>query len=139
MGKDLLATPSQFDKFGLTLVRTIVDLSVRATTPLVAIGTQAMDFGLMLVEQDAHAAGVYPDMSFSDDQPIKGWIWKHREIIQDHTTVGVYEFQNKIRRDLKGARKIDDSELILLLENVAVAGTTFTTTCEGLVRMVFLK
>ena len=86
---DLLNTPSQFQKYGLTLVRTIVSIIVRPTVLVGATGLQAVDYGIALVGQDALAASALPDLNFADDSPVKGWIWRTRVYVEDHTTAGL--------------------------------------------------
>ena len=137
---DLLATPSQFDKFGLTLVRTILQLTFRPTTLFAAVGLQAYDVAMALLEQDAASANVFPDMSFADDSPGRGWIYRNRVMVEDHTTAGaIVPTSQRLFADLKGMRKINDMELFLLFENNSAQGTSFTVHAEGLVRMVYLR
>ncbi len=136
---DLMATPSQFDKHGLTLVRTIVMLTIRPTTLAAAAGLAAHDIGIALVDQDALAAGALPDLNFGDDSPIKGWIFRKRVIIEDSSTAGIISpTSQRIELDLKSKRLIGDSELILIMNQNVAQGTGFTTHTEGLIRCLFL-
>jgi len=137
--EDLLETPSQFDKFGLTLVHTIVQLSIMPTTLFGAVGVNALDMGIAVIEQDAFAALALPDFNFPDDQPGRGWIYKERFIVQDHTTAGAVPTIQRVERRLKSKRKIDDMELLMIFSNFNISGTTFTVRVEGLIRQYFLR
>jgi len=137
--EDLLSTPSQFDKFGLTVVRTILTLTVRPTTLFAAAGVQAVDLGIQLVEQDAFAAFALPDLNFADDQPGRGWLYRDRVILTDHISTGAVRTEYRIFKDLKGKRKIDDMELIYTMQNSPVSGTSFSANVEGLIRLFVLR
>ena len=137
--EDLLATPSQFDKFGLTLVHTILGLTVYANIPSVATGVQAVDLSIFLIEQDAEAASARPDTSFPDDQPGRGWIYKERFLLQNHTTPALVWPGVRVERRLRGKRKIDDMELMFRSGNFNVRGTPFDVNVDGFVRQYFLR
>ena len=134
-----METPSQFDKFGLTLVRSIMRLHIRPTTPVAAVGMQALDVGIALLEQDAFAAVAVPDMNFRDDQPGRGWVYRDRFMIEDNTSATAGVVRGDVVQDLKGKRKINDMELVLLIDNNSAVGTAFSVTTEGIVRLVFLR
>ena len=110
----------------------------RPDNPSAAVGLQAVDFGIGLIEQDAYAALALPDLNFGDDQPGRGWVWRHRMWVEDHTTAGSVPQAQRVSVDLKGKRKINDMELIFIINNNTVAGTAFSTRTEALVRQVFL-
>ena len=137
--KDLMATPSQFDKYGLTLVRTIAHIFCRPETPSAVVGLQAVDFGIAVIEQDAYAALALPDLNFGDDQPGRGWVWRHRMWIEDHTSSGAVPQAQRVSVDLKSKRKINDMELVFIINNNSVTGTAFSSRTEGLIRQVFLR
>ena len=118
-------------------MRTIVDLAVRPDTQFGAVGYTACDFGIAVIEQDALAAAALPDLNFGDDQPVRGWVFRKRMMIEDHTTA-VIERRQHLFLDLKSKRKIDDSELVLIINNNLVQGTAITTLTEGLIRCLFL-
>ena len=133
---DLMATPSQFSKHGLTLVRTIVNLSIRPESPFGVTGYQALDIGMGVVEQDALAASALPDLNFGDDTPIRGWVFRKRLLIEDHVTADI-ERLVRVDMDLKAQRLIGDAELVLIINNNGVLGTAFEVRTEGLLRCLF--
>jgi len=137
--EDLMETPSQFDKFGLTLIRTLVDLTIQPESLFGAVGVQALDFGIALLEQDAFAANAVPDLNFEDDSPGRGWVVRKRTMLQDHTTAGAVPTQRHILLDLKSKRKIGDMELVTMILSNSALGTPFTVNTQGLVRCLFLK
>ena len=137
--EDLLATPSQFDKYGLTVVRTLIHLSLQPGTLFGAVGTQAFDMAIGVIEQDAFAASALPDLNFPDDQPGRGYLWKERFIVNDHTTAGALPVTQSLMRDLKGRRKIDDMELVWWADNNTITGTAFAVRVEGQIRQLFMR
>ena len=134
-----MATPSQFDKFGLTLVHTIVNVHIRPVVLFGAIGIQAGDLAIALIEQDAAAASALPDTNFADDQPGRGWIYKARHVIEDHTTAGAVMSTVRVQERLKSKRKIGDMELLLLMSNFSIGGTNFSLKYSGFIRQYFLR
>ncbi len=137
--KDLLLTPSQFDKYGLTVDRTIVRLKLRPNAVFVTIGLQALDLGIGVFEQDSFAANALPDLNFADDQPGRGWLWRDRYMVEDHSTAGAVEVSTNVYMDLRGKRRIDDMELALLMTNNTAQGTAFSVLVEGLIRCHILR
>ncbi len=138
--QDLMATPSQFDKHGLTLVRTILDISVFPEVLFTVVGTQSASFGLALIEQDAFAGLALPDLNFADDTPGRGWIYRTRVTVADHTTAGaISPTHHRIFADVRGKRIIGDMELIAIFNNDPTLGTAFTVRFNGAIRQVFLE
>ena len=115
-----------------------MELTLEPSPLFGAVGQQAVDFGIGVVEQDALAAGALPDLNFPDDSPIRGWVFRKRIMLQDHTTVGVVPSMHRFELDLKSKRLIGDSELVLIIDNNSARGTAFSVETEGLIRCLYL-
>ena len=73
---DLTGALTQFQKQGLTLVRTIIGLTVRVQTLGAVVGSQQIGLGIGLIDEDALAASALPEVLTQGDFPVKGWIWR---------------------------------------------------------------
>ena len=132
----LMGGMSQIDSRGLTVARTIVRLSF---LPPVAVSDaiQGLHFGIGVVGQDAFAASAVPDADVDGDRPPRGWI------IRDSVAVpGAASMTNaapvRVELDIRGMRKVDDGELVLIMDSVAISGTPFIVRAFGIIRVVFL-
>ena len=115
-----------------------MDLNIRVSTRGAAVGVQALDLGIAVVDQDALAAGALPDLNFGDDSPVRGWVFRKRIIVEDHTTAGsISPSSATLFLDLKSQRMIGDTELVLIINNSNASGTAFSVHTEGLVRCLF--
>ena len=134
----LLATVVDQDAMGMTIVRTIIDLYVVPSTLSGAVGVMNINFGLMVADQEQFASSVLPDPNNMTDRPVGGWYWRHRLIIQDHTTAGSVPAMVSVHADLRGKRKIGHGEPILIGNNNLSSGTAFSIDCFGLIRTLVL-
>ena len=115
-------------------------MATRADVPFASVNMQAVDYGIAVIEQDALAASALPDLNFADDSPIRGWVFRKRIMVLDHTAPGSSGGLVPIvtHLDLKSRRKIDDSELVLIINNNNVDGAPGPVKTEGLIRCLFL-
>ena len=137
---DLTGALTQFQKQGLTLVRTIVHFTARVQTLGLVIGSQQLGMGIAIVDEDANAAGALPEVLTQGDFPVKGWIWRDIQQLNDHTSAGSTESKQiiDVEAELKSRRRIDDTDLLIIFENQDLLGGTFTIDIDGLVRSLFL-
>jgi len=119
-----------------TLVRSIVQLQLFSVTVAGAWGVQIADVGVGITSQEAFAAGVLADPATPGDQPSRGWIYRTRKVVAQNG-IGA-QVLYEITVDIRAGRKLDDGECYLILENTAVAGTTFTVRASGIVRQLWM-
>ncbi len=123
---------------GFTVVRTILNLWLMATAPAAGNdGYQRVDMGIGLVTSEAIGAGILPDPNDLTDAPIHDWIWRGKVVVaQDNVDVFPPE---KVYHDLRSQRKMAAGTLFFIAQNVALIGTAFTVTFQGLVRCLYLR
>ena len=119
------------EKKGMTLVRTIIDL----TCLLSAAGTGGViSMGLYLIQADALAALALPDVDISSE---KGWIWRTTRVISS-TNVNDISMNSRFIYDLKGNRKLpsEDHDIIFVMDAGTLSADVNT---DGLIRLLFKK
>ncbi len=119
-----------------TLVRTIIGLSLYSASVAGAWGTQTIDLGIGITSQEAFAAGVVADPITSGDQPSRGWIYRNRLVATQNGIGGAV--MTRLEVDIRAARKLDDGECYLVLNNSTDLGTSFTPQVTGLIRQLWL-
>ena len=120
---------------GMTLIRTIISVSAFSTTVAGAWGVQTVDIGIGVASQEAFAALVLPDPSSPVDKPPRGWIWKTNRIVSQNGAGGQVAYF--IEADIRGARKVENGEVYVIVDNNFVTGTSFTVTLRGLIRTLY--
>lgn len=124
------------ETLGMTTVRQIVDLSMVPPTAA-SDGQQSMFFAIGVVSQEAFISGTLPDPDSAADRPPRGWLYRGARIIRAAaamtTSSPVHVFA-----DMRGSRRVDDGELLMIFNNNALDGTAFSVLVEGMVRTVFL-
>ncbi len=93
------------------------------------------------MSQDAFGAGAVPDPKDVADRPVKGWLWRDQFIVADEQVAGFSRSQQsgaEVRMDLRGRRKLEASELVLIAENTATEGSSFSVRISGIIRCVAL-
>ena len=116
-------------KKGLTIVRTIIDISLTALTANTGV---LVACGLVLVEGDAFGASVFPDPLTDDEQP--GWLFRtHRRVESESTSVARQFIQEdiKARRTMRG----EDAEFLMIWESGAGANVRIA----GMIRVLAMK
>ena len=121
---------------GLTVVRTIVSLSF---VPPTAVSDGQVDIfaGIGVVSQEGFVSSVVPDADIQGDRPPRGWLYRDMRIVIGAASM-VTVVAQRMAADVRGSRKVDNGELILVLDAVNVDGTTFGVLTEGIIRCVFL-
>ncbi len=119
---------------GLTLVRTIIDLTIVPSASPTGFGAQAVDFAIGLTSQEAFAAGVLPDPNAEAEQPVTPWVYRTRVgIVQDLDVPRPV----RIQADIRGQRLIHGGELFWIIDNNILLGTAFSIHVAGLIRTLF--
>jgi len=119
---------------GVTLIRTIISIGICSQTVAGAYGAQAVDLAVGITSQEAFAATALPDPNAATDKPSRGWIWRTRRMVTQNSAGSPVHVD--VIADMRGARKIENGELFLVVNNSAVVGTAFTVEVSGLVRVL---
>ena len=128
---------SVVDTRGMTLIRTILRLDMFLTSVAGAYGAQRIALGIMIASQEAFATGITarPDPRTAADFPPRGWIYRNAVAVSQN---GVStNFVTTVTADIRGVRKVEKGELILIVQSDALVGTAFTTNVRGIVRCLF--
>jgi len=119
---------------GATLIRTIISMSMYSTTTAGVWGTQEYDMAIGIASQEAFTAGVVPDPNSPTEKPARGWLWKSHRVIEQNGSGGRVVVH--VAADIRGARKIENGEIYLVVNNAALDGTPFTVRGRGLIRLL---
>jgi len=130
----LLAGIGPVDTRGVTVIRTIIRLDIVSTSVAGAWGSQSVDLAMGIASQEAFAAAVVPDPVVAADEPARGWMWRDR-ILATQNGINT-EITKRLVADIHGARKIQDGEVYLVMDNNAHLGTSFSINVTGLVRLL---
>ena len=121
---------------GLTATRMIMSMSLIPPTA-VSDGFMNMHIGVGVVGQDAFAAAAVPDADVAADRPPRGWLYRDQRVVAGAAGMSSHAPVH-VMADVRGSRRVDDGELILIMDSVAIDGTAFAVRAVGLVRVVFL-
>ena len=137
--RELMQLVADPEKRGCTLIRTIIDLTFHPVSPGQVSGQQAVDLGIGLVSADARVAGAVPDSDVSGDFPVSGWIYRNRVRVVDETiATGIVDYSGgRIEVDIRGQRKLDRSDVVLISLNTPIQGTAFNVNMLGIIRMLY--
>ncbi len=133
----LLGGMGTVDSRGLTLARTIVSFSVHGPAAVASDAFQIASLGIGVVSQEGFAANVVPDPNLASDRPPRGWVWRDRLSVPgaaSQSSTGV----QRVKADVRGMRKVDDGELVLITNNDNLDGVPFSLHIRGIIRCVFL-
>jgi len=119
-----------------TLIRTLIGLTLSSATVAGVWGTRVLSTGIGITSQEAFAAGVVADPITANDQPSRGWIYRDRRTVAQNAAGSPIVFD--MRADLRGARKLDDGECYLVMNNTTGLGTSFDIVVTGLIRQLWL-
>ena len=129
----------EFDKVatrGLTVVRTIIDISMAPAPPGAVTGTQQVSIGIGVASQEAFAGGVVPDPNVGSERPPRGWIFRTKCMVVDMPE-GIPTIV-KCVGDFRGKRKVDDGQLFIKIDNDGFQATAFDINVIGIVRTLLL-
>ena len=122
------------DLRGCTVIRTLISLDLCSQTVAGAWGVQRCDMAIGIASQEAFAAGVLPDPVTNTDKPPRGWMWRSsRSVAQNGVGSPVL---SSLQADIRGARKVENGEVFLIIDNSNVFGTAFNVQALGLVRLL---
>ena len=131
----LLTGVGPVDTRGVTIIRSIMRLTVVSTTVAGVWGGQNVHLGIGIAAQAAFAVGITAlPTPEGTEQPSRGWVWRDHVFPTQNGVGTMIGFE--VRADIRGARKIEDGEVYLVMSNVAGVGTPFTATVTGLVRLL---
>ena len=120
---------------GMTVIRTILSLGLYSNTIAGAWGVQLVSLGIGITSQEAFAAGVLPDPDVATDKPPRGWMWRHVTLAEQNGAGTM--IVHHMTADIRGARKVENGEVYLVVNNDTVKGTTFQVNVRGLVRQLY--
>ncbi len=128
-----LGVPSD-EKKGLTLVRTIIEMSYIAVTAGTGSSVHA---GIYLVEDDALSAGAFAEPGDSGDDA--GWVWRLMNKPVYTSVSNDSSQQTLIKADIRAMRKYpgEDYSMAMIIEVPAGGNSTINT--NGMVRMLFKR
>ncbi len=121
---------------GVTVARLIVNMWFKPVTTGAAQGAQQISMGIGVVAQEAAAAGVVPDPNVAADRPARGWLFRSVDPVQD--SAGDANPMTLVKGDFRGKRKLDNGELLMIIDNDDLDGTSFTVRHCGLIRTLYL-
>ncbi len=132
--QSLMGAVSNIEARRYTCVRTLVRLDLQSTTVAGAWGSNIVHIGIGVVSVAALAAGAasLPNPSIANDKPALGWLYRTTVVVAQNGIGTPVVFP--ITADVRGSRKIDRGDLVLMIDNVAHLGTTATIQCTGLIR-----
>ncbi len=136
---DLLTALGANDIPGLTLTRTIVDLSFLSASPGGSNGTQRVDVGIGIHQIEAAAANVFADPQSALDFPTRGWVFRKHTVVVDSVDSHDHEART-MEFDLASRRVLHtvDSGLNLIIDSLTFGGDAFTVDVQGWIRSLFL-
>ncbi len=122
---------------GLTIVRTLVDLSIHPAIPADEItGSQSVLIGAGMVTADAFIAGALPDLASPSEEPVRGWLFKNNR--WTYQSSGDITYATFLHLDIHAQRRLDlDTEVFFQMTNTAMTGTAYVVEVVGLIRMLF--
>ena len=125
---------------GMTLLRTIIGLHVAHLVHDSGEGSQKVFLGMMVVPQTAFAAGVAStaDVKDGNAHPTRGWVWRAVYVTYGFAADQAAVFDNRIDKDVRSRRKLENGEMVLKAENVSDQGTAGTVGVIGVVRQLWL-
>ena len=123
---------------GLTLLRTIIGLNLGHLVHDSGEGSQIIDLGIGITSQEAFAAAILPDPNVSTDFPTRGWIFRGRYRTYGFAADQAAVFQERVDKDIKARRKLENGEAYIVVNNVPDQGTTGTVHVGGLIRQLWL-
>jgi len=117
---------------GMTVTRLIGRVGFSSATVAGAWGVNVLDIGIGVVSQEGFAAGVVPDPSVANDEPVRGWLFRTRVVVSQNGAGG--QVVHELHFDIRAQRKVETGELVIIMDNSAISGTSFTINAQGWIR-----
>ena len=135
---DLLQNIPDTEQMGLTVTRLLFDMWFTPDVGTGADGAQMVDVGIGLVSEEAFNAGILPDPNQNADQPVTGWLFKARTVVQVMVSPDAV-LGGHMQVDLRAQRKMGQrAKLVLIMNNTAVVSTSFNVRNTGMTRVLCL-
>ena len=121
----------------VTLVRTIICLTVRATSVGSIANAQQIHVGIGVASSEGFAAGAVGVASpaTAAEDPIQGWVWKCSYWLTQ--SQGTDSMALQIEKDLRAQRKISAGVPYFRLDNDPGDGVAFTVRVHGIIRTLY--
>ncbi len=130
-------TQTRFDQ--MTLLRTIIGIDCSRTVHDSGEGSEALTIGIAIASQDAFAtAGALPQPNVSGSFPTRGWVWRMRYRIWGFAADQLAIFTRRIDLDIRSQRKLENGELYIHSNLLAVEGANSGVNVTGAVRTLWL-
>ena len=134
-GIDLLSDVSVEVRPGLTIVRTLVDITALPTQAPASFGTNLCLVAGGVISEDAFGAVALPDLNDDEDYPLTGWTFKVPLVLGSNPTEEEFGLTARIQGDFRSMRKLGiDSVYTLFTNNIVLDGVGVTVRFAGLVR-----
>ena len=121
-----------------TLIRSILSFDIMPTVRDSGEGDQLVTLGMGVVSTESAAAGNVPDPETPTDYPIRGWVWRNRYRIYASAVDDQNVDHVRVEVDLRGKRKIENGEMVLITKNSSNQGTATVVTLSGIIRLLYL-
>ena len=131
----LMGTLDGAAREGLTVVRTIISIDLVPPTA-VSDGQTICDMGIGVVSQEGFVSSVVPDPNIAGDRPPRGWLWRDARVVRAAATK-TDSPATHIMADVRGARKVDNGELVFIINQTVIDGMSFDIFSRGIIRCVF--
>ena len=102
--------------YGCTITRIIGDIWVYPIAPSAVTGVMRLDLGIAMIEEDALAAGAFPDPDEENDRPGRGWLWRGMLIIPDSSS-STESVAQRTMFAVRSQRKIDSARVRLIVDS----------------------
>ncbi len=117
-----------------TLLRTIICHDYSYAIHDSGEGSQILDVGIQVVNQEAFNANVVPDPDDDEEHPIKGWVYRCRHKLHGFAADQPEVDVRSVYRDIRSKRRIDNGELIISFVNSADSGAVSSVQIVGITR-----
>ncbi len=122
---------------GWKLLRTIIQLKLMPTSPVTVNAQMVYSMGIGVIEDDAFAAGTFPEPGASLDFPSRGWVWRDNVLVKDSTSSADPIHEINVKEDIRTQRLLGEGILVMIFNNDTFSGTSFSVDCGGFVRCLY--
>ena len=114
---------------GMTLFRTIIVLNLAYAVHDSGEGSQGIDLGIGIAQQDAFSAGAaaMPNPGTLGDQSTRGWVYRTRQRVYGFAADQPAVDFVRIDKDIRSQRKLDNGILYLIASQFLQEGAASAT------------